>query len=121
MITSFFATRKLIVLDVLPKGHKYNQQDLLDYILPDLKRADLSAHCRMPESTFWVHMDNSMCHNGSKVMSTFGKHRVSQFPYPPYSPDVSPCDSWLFGRLKGILEDQEFNSSDEIEEVITTI
>jgi hypothetical protein len=43
---------------------------------------------------------------------------VSRFPHPPYSPDISPCDFWLFGLLTEILKDREFNSNDEIEQAI---
>jgi hypothetical protein len=77
MITSFLPARKLMVLDVLPKGPKHNQQYFVDYIFTDLKKANLSFHRPMPESTFWVRMDNSLCQYGSKVTSKFGKHHVS--------------------------------------------
>jgi hypothetical protein len=121
MITLFFTARKLIFLDALPKGHKYNQQTSVDYILMDLKKANLSFHRCMLGSTFAVGMDSSLCHNGSKVMSKFGKHDVSRFLPPPYSPDISLCDFWVFGMLKGLLKDQELSSSDEIEMVITRV
>jgi hypothetical protein len=39
-------------------------------------------------------------------------------PHPPYSPEISPCDFWLFVMLKQILRDREFSSSDEIEDAI---
>jgi hypothetical protein len=28
--------------------------------------------------------------------------------YPPYSPDLAPCDFWLFPKLKSALKDQSF-------------
>jgi hypothetical protein len=40
---------------------------------------------------------------------------------PAYSPDISPCDFWLFGFLKKKLKEQELSTSDEILEAITTI
>jgi hypothetical protein len=64
-------------------------------------------------------MDNSMVHNGSKVVSKFDMNHIARSPHQPYSPDLSPCDFWLFGMLKGILKDREFHSHDEIEEAIT--
>jgi hypothetical protein len=64
-------------------------------------------------------MDNSTCHNGSKVASKFEQHHIFGLPHPPYSPDISPCDFWLFGLLKGIMKDGEFRSHEEIEEAIT--
>jgi hypothetical protein len=59
----------------------------------------------MPPATFWVHMDNPMCHDGSKVVSKFDKYQIARLPHPPDSPDLSPCDFWLFGMLKKILKD----------------
>jgi histone-lysine N-methyltransferase SETMAR len=73
----------------------------------------------MPLATFWVHIDNSMCHNASKVVSEFDKHHIARLPHPPYSPDLSLCDFWFFGMLKRILKDRGFHSHDEIEEAIT--
>jgi hypothetical protein len=49
------------------------------------------------------------------------KNHDSRMPYPPDSPDISPCDFWLFGMSKPIVRDGEFSSSDEIEDAIAQI
>jgi hypothetical protein len=71
---------------------------------------------RMQLVTFWVHLDSSMCRNGSKVVSKFDKHHVARLPHPSRAPDLSPCDFWSFGMLKGIMKDREFHLHDEVEE-----
>jgi hypothetical protein len=114
MITIFFTGCKLIVLDILPKGIKFNH--FVDYIVPDLKRENVNFHRRIPQATFCRDADNSTCHNGSKMASKFEKHHASRLLHPSHSPNISPCDFWLFGMLKEVLNDGEFNSSDEIEE-----
>jgi hypothetical protein len=38
MITIFFTARELILLEVLPKGSKSNQQYFIDSVFPDLKK-----------------------------------------------------------------------------------
>jgi hypothetical protein len=119
MITIFFTARQLILLDLLPKRSKSNPQYFIAYVFSDLKTENLNFRRRMPLTTFWLNMDNSMCYNGSKVLSKFDKHHIARLPHPPYSPDLSPCDFWLFGMLKGIQEDRELHSHDEIEEAIT--
>jgi hypothetical protein len=73
----------------------------------------------MPLAIFWVHMNKSMGHTGSKAVSKFDKYHIAPLPHPLYSADLSPCDFWFFGVLKGILKDREFHSHDEIEEAIT--
>jgi hypothetical protein len=49
----------------------------------------------------------------------FDKYHMARLPHPPYSPDSSPCEFWLFRMVKGILKDREFHLHDEIEEAIT--
>jgi hypothetical protein len=121
MITIFFTARKPIVPNVLPKGNKFHQPYFVDYIFPDLKRENVTFHRRIPQATFWVHMDNSICHNGSKVGSNFEKHDGSRLPHTLYSLHISPCHSWPFGMLKVVLKDREFNSNDEIEGAIAKV
>jgi hypothetical protein len=64
-----------------------------------------------------------VCPNGLTVASKFEKHHVSRSAHPLYWPDIKPFDFWRFGIrvLKGFLKDREFNSSDEIEEVIPKV
>jgi hypothetical protein len=71
------------------------------------------------DCNFLGHMDNSMCHNGSDVVSKFDRHHIARLAHLPYSPDLSPYNFWLFGMLTEILKDREFHSPDEIEEAIT--
>jgi hypothetical protein len=42
MITVFFTAKKLIVLDVLPRGSTFNQLYFINYIFPDLETANLN-------------------------------------------------------------------------------
>jgi transposase len=90
VITLFFTARKLIVLDVMPKGWKDNQRYFVDNRVSRLKRGKMSFARRNPGSTFWVHMDNSICHNRAKTTSEFQKHHLGRMPHPPDSPDNKP-------------------------------
>jgi len=40
-------------------------------------------------------------------------------PQPPYSPDLSPCDFFLFLRLKNHLKVRHFGTLDNIQKSIT--
>jgi hypothetical protein len=81
----FFAACQLILLDVLPKGSQFNQQCFIDYVFSDSKTENRNFCHRIPLATFWVHMNNSMCHNVSEIVSKFDKHYIAQSPHPPYS------------------------------------
>ncbi|GFX27042.1 histone-lysine N-methyltransferase SETMAR [Trichonephila clavipes] len=52
--------------------------------------------------------------NGSyyaNVLRTMQQSNVEILPYPPYSPDLTPCDFWLFPQLKEPLRGKRFASN----------
>jgi hypothetical protein len=59
-------------------------------------------------------MDNSMCHNGRKVTDEFANLKLDHVPNLHYSLYLSPCDFWLFEMLKQNIEDQVFQTVEEI-------
>jgi hypothetical protein len=81
----------------------------------DLKTENLNFRRQIPLATFRVQMDNSICYNGSKVVSKFDKHHIAALT--------------LFTRLEPVrllalrsverYPDREFHSHDETEEAIT--
>ena len=42
---------------------------------------------------------------------------VNTVPQPPYSPDVAPCDFWLFPNLRGC----RYETIEEMKEVVTKV
>ena len=44
------------------------------------------------------------------------EHQVTQMTHPPYSPDLVPCDFWLFPKLKSSLKGKRFQNINEIQE-----
>jgi hypothetical protein len=88
MITVFFTAKKLIVFTVLARGGTFNSPYLINNIFPDLKTANLNFRRQKKGSTFWVGMNNSICHNGSKVTPKIKKNHISGMPYQPHSLDI---------------------------------
>jgi hypothetical protein len=121
MITIFFTSRRLLVLEALPKGTKFNQDYFIQCIYPRLYREKTRISRKTDFPAFLVHMHNSMCHNGRKVSEKFAQRSIERAPHPPYSPDISPCDFWLFGILKHNMKDQEFQSQQAIFNTIAKI
>jgi hypothetical protein len=39
---------------------------------------------------------------------------MAVIPHPPYSPDLAPCDSFLFPKMKLKLEGRRFDTTEEI-------
>ena len=51
-----------------------------------------------------LHCDNVPIHTLCLVQSFLVKHQINQVTQPPYSPDFTPCNFWLFPKLKSSLE-----------------
>ena len=60
----------------------------------------------------WQH-----AHLGMSFLQSFlEKHQLTQVIQPSYSPDLVPCDFWLFPKLKSPLRGTRFHPIDEIQE-----
>ena len=57
-----------------------------------------------------VHLlhDNASSHKCEVVKSFLASEKVNVLNHPPYSPDLSPCDSFLFSRLKKMLSGNKY-------------
>jgi transposase len=43
------------------------------------------------------------------------KHKTAVIPLPPYSPDLAPCDFFLFPKMKLKLKGRQFDNIEEIQ------
>ena len=50
------------------------------------------------------------------LQSFLVKHQITQVTQPPNSPNLAPCDHWLFPKLKSPFKGKRFPSIDEIQE-----
>ena len=54
--------------------------------------------------------DNAPAHKSTMVQQYLKESGLDVLDHPPYSPDLSPCDFWLFPRLKEMLAGHRFES-----------
>ncbi len=69
---------------------------------------------------YLLHMDNAPAHRGDTVHRTLDALEWRRLPHPPYSPDLSPCDFFLFPLLKKRLRGRDFWSVQLLELAIRT-
>jgi transposase len=119
IITIFFTSAGLLVLNFLLKETKFNQDYFIDAIFPELYSERIGIARRKGESSLAVHMDNSMYHGDAKIIEKLGKEHIARAFHPLYSRDLSPCDFWLFGMLKEKIKDRVFRSEQHILAAIT--
>jgi histone-lysine N-methyltransferase SETMAR len=121
MLTIFFSGTSLISLNALPHGQTYTKEYFIDNILSDLVNEKRRIWRQNQVGQFFVHMDNSMCHNQKMITQEISDAKFERLPHPAYSPDLSPCDFWLFEVLKQKVKDRAFQRVEEILEAVTLL
>ena len=58
--------------------------------------------------------DNASSHKTKQVTAYLEDIEMKALNHPPYSPDLSPCDFWLFSKLKNHLSGKEFTTRMDI-------
>jgi histone-lysine N-methyltransferase SETMAR len=51
--------------------------------------------------------DNAKPHVAKVVQEYLSNEGIKIIDHPPYSPDLAPCDFWLFGKIKQHLTDHK--------------
>ena len=63
----------------------------------------------------WIlHHENVPAHTSHLVQQFLAKHGTAELQQPPYSPDLAPCDFFLFPRLKKVLKGHRFEATEYI-------
>ena len=63
----------------------------------------------------WVlHQDNALAYNALSVKTFLTKHKIILLEHPPYSPDLVPCDFFLFPKIKSALKGTRSESVDAV-------
>jgi histone-lysine N-methyltransferase SETMAR len=54
--------------------------------------------------------DNASSHKATIVREYLKQEQVVELPHPPYSPDLAPCDFFLFPSLKNNLAGRKYQT-----------
>lgn len=105
MISVFFKSTGVLHIDCLDKGEtidaQYYIQNCLKPVVMELKKQ------RPTSGTTNVKLlhDNARPHTHGDVKKYLASEGIKLINHPPYSPDLAPCDYWLFDKLKQSLGD----------------
>ena len=116
MLICFFDSQGIVHKEFVPPGQTVNKQYYREF-LERLRKRVLRVWPEIAD-TWMLHHHNapSHCHLRERI---FGQKSISVVPQPPYSPDLSPCDLFLFPKLKFHLKGRHFGTVDNIQRVVT--
>lgn len=93
---------------------------MVDDILPSLEKKVIRYRPKSGLKGIKLHIDNARSHNSKMTMQSISNYKIVRIPHPPYSPDIAPCDFWLFGKLKEYLKGKRFDSETELFDALLT-
>ena len=110
LLTVFFDASGVVHHEYLPEGSIVNQT----YYNEVLKRLRDAIRRKRPElrrsGDWFFHHDNAPVHSALRAREFLVKHSITVLPHPPYSPDLAPCDFFLFPMLKRPLKERRFET-----------
>ena len=72
------------------------------------------------ETNAWVlHHDNAPAHTALSIRQLLAERNIATLKQPPYSPDLAPCDFFLFPKIKFVLKGTHFPDIDSIKMAVT--
>jgi len=116
MLICFFDSQGIVHKEFVLPGQTVNQT----FYRGALERLRKRVACVRPGiARTWMLHDNAPCHTAVSINEFLAEKSIPVVPQPPYSPDLSPCDFFLFPRLKNHLKWRHFGTLDNIQKSVT--
>ena len=113
----FFDSRGILHEEFVPPGQRVNHafyKDVLERLRKRVQRV------RRDIADDWVlQHDNAPAHTVLSIREFLAKKNIPVLPHPPYSPDLAPCDFYLFPKLKWKLKGHHFGTMENIQKIVT--
>ena len=116
MLICFFDSQGIVHTVFVPQGQTVNQFYYREVIERLRKRV---VRVRPSIANNWLlHHDNAPCHMAISVIEFLAKKGIPVVPQPPYSPDLSPCNFFLFPKLTIYLKGRHFGTVENTEKAV---
>jgi histone-lysine N-methyltransferase SETMAR len=119
-LVCFFDHKRIVHHEFIASGQTVNQQCYLEV----LTRLRESVRRKRPEiwRDKWIlHHDNIPALDALRVREFLANKSFTKMDHSPYSPDLVPCDFWLFPKLNNDLKAQRFADIPDIQQNVTLL
>jgi hypothetical protein len=107
-------TSLIVQKEFVPTDQPVNSRFYCDV----LRRLRENMRRRRPElwqEHIWLlHRNNAPSHTSVLNQQFLAKQNMAVIPHKPYSPDLAPCDFFLFSKIKLKLKGRWFDTTEEI-------
>lgn len=109
MATIFWDKKGILLIKWLPEKQTINS-DYYVNLLTELREIIKKERRGLVTRGIILQQDNARPHTSRQTVSKIGELGYELLPHPAYSPDLAPCDYWLFGQMKKFLGGKHFQS-----------
>jgi hypothetical protein len=108
MLSAYLSHTGFVSIEFLPQGQNYNSHFFTEIILPGIVENLSVARLKLKATAAHAHTDNAKPQNSQLSLQKIEEYGFVRVPQPLNSPDLAPCDFFLFGYLKLQLEGKIF-------------
>ena len=120
MLVCFYDSKGISHYEFVPQGQTVTGRFYLSVLEHVWKRIrSVWPEYSSPGSWFLLH-DNVPVHRVFAVQEFLARKQVCVLHHPPYYPDLSPCDYFLFPKLKLPLKGRLFEDVQDIQAAVTS-
>ncbi len=114
MLMVFSGCKGIIYQHYVSKGCSINSKHYVEVLTAFLHHLKIKRPEKIANG--WLfHQDNARQHVSKYTMEFMAKKGISMFDHAPYSPDLAPCDFYLFSELKKHLPGTRFSTKQELQ------
>ena len=108
------------MVDVLPKGATVTSSSYVSTVIPKLVSAITEKKPKVGTRRSFLLQDVRL-HKAAGTRECLASHGFTVLDHPPYSPDLAPCDFWLFPTVKSQLSDRRFSRPKDLARAVWAI
>jgi histone-lysine N-methyltransferase SETMAR len=121
MFTMFFNTQGPVAVDIMPEQSTITARYYTETVLPKvLQHVNNNAPSRR-RTRLLLHHDNASPHKAVITREFLHANGVHLLQHPPYSPDLAPCDFWLFPRVKSEIAGRPFHRVQDLAKAVHSV
>ena len=113
----FYDCTGMIYMHWFPTGQTVNKEYYVEVLREFRKRFRRKRPALLKSGQWHFYQNNAPVHNSILVTDYLTKIGIKIVPQPSYSPDLAPCDFWLFPKLRGCL----YETIEDIKEAVTKV
>lgn len=121
MLICFYDSKGIMHKEFVPPGQTVNAVFYLGVLKRLVHRIRRIRPEYREEGSWRLLHDNAPSHRSTLVTDFLTRNRILSINHSPYSPDLAPCDFYLFGKMHLPMKGQRYLDIDAIQKACTDI